>query len=138
MSSETTVWAPGRAPLPHRTYQGRGRPPSLFVGYYKNDAETAASRRGEWYLTGDRAQVDDDGYFWFVGRADDDEVVVHDQQPLGAIALLHPLHLAGWRMDQYNVCFATRAESQRRPRSNADRLHLVTRLLLEQRDEHIQ
>jgi acyl-coenzyme A synthetase/AMP-(fatty) acid ligase len=49
----------------------RGRPPSLFTGYYKNDEETAASRRGEWYITGDRAQVDDDGYFWFVGRADD-------------------------------------------------------------------
>jgi acyl-coenzyme A synthetase/AMP-(fatty) acid ligase len=49
----------------------RGRPPTLFVGYYKNDAETAAAQRGEYYLTGDRAQVDDDGYFWFVGRADD-------------------------------------------------------------------
>jgi acetyl-CoA synthetase/medium-chain acyl-CoA synthetase len=49
----------------------RGRPPSLFAGYYKNDEETSASRRGEWYLTGDRAQVDDDGYFWFVGRSDD-------------------------------------------------------------------
>jgi acyl-coenzyme A synthetase/AMP-(fatty) acid ligase len=49
----------------------RGNPPSLFIGYYKNDAETSASRRGAWYLTGDRAQVDDDGYFWFVGRADD-------------------------------------------------------------------
>ena len=49
----------------------RGDPPTLFRGYYKNDAETAASRRGEWYLTGDRAQKDDDGYFWFVGRADD-------------------------------------------------------------------
>jgi acetyl-CoA synthetase/medium-chain acyl-CoA synthetase len=49
----------------------RGRPPSLFAGYYKNDAETNATRRGEWYLTGDRAHVDDDGYFWFVGRADD-------------------------------------------------------------------
>jgi len=49
----------------------RGYPPSLFAGYYKNDEETAASRRGEWYLTGDRAQVDDDGYFWFVGRSDD-------------------------------------------------------------------
>ena len=48
-----------------------GRPPSLFAGYYKNDEETRASRRGAWYLTGDRAQVDDDGYFWFVGRADD-------------------------------------------------------------------
>jgi acyl-coenzyme A synthetase/AMP-(fatty) acid ligase len=49
----------------------RGNPPSLFAGYYKNDEETRGSRRGDWYLTGDRAQVDDDGYFWFVGRADD-------------------------------------------------------------------
>ena len=46
-------------------------PPTLFAGYYKNDAETKNSLRGEWYLTGDRAQLDDDGYFWFVGRADD-------------------------------------------------------------------
>jgi acyl-coenzyme A synthetase/AMP-(fatty) acid ligase len=49
----------------------RGQPPSLFTGYYKNDAETTATRRGDWYLTGDRARVDEDGYFWFVGRADD-------------------------------------------------------------------
>jgi len=49
----------------------RGAPPTLFTGYYKNDDETNASRRGEWYLTGDRAQLDDDGYFWFVGRSDD-------------------------------------------------------------------
>jgi acetyl-CoA synthetase/medium-chain acyl-CoA synthetase len=47
------------------------RPPSLFKGYYKNEEETARSYRGDWYLTGDRAQLDDDGYFWFVGRADD-------------------------------------------------------------------
>ena len=31
----------------------------------------AACRRGEWYLTGDRARRDEDGYLWFVGRADD-------------------------------------------------------------------
>jgi acetyl-CoA synthetase/medium-chain acyl-CoA synthetase len=49
----------------------RGKPPTLFTGYYKNPEETAASHRGEIYLTGDRAQIDDDGYFWFVGRADD-------------------------------------------------------------------
>ena len=48
-----------------------GSPPTLFRGYLKNPEETAASRRGAWYLTGDRAQLDDDGYFWFVGRADD-------------------------------------------------------------------
>jgi acetyl-CoA synthetase/medium-chain acyl-CoA synthetase len=49
----------------------RGAPPTLFTGYYKNEAETNASRRGEWYLTGDRASLDGDGYFWFVGRSDD-------------------------------------------------------------------
>ncbi|MGP6159057.1 MAG: acyl-CoA synthetase [Vulcanimicrobiaceae bacterium] len=48
-----------------------GDPPTLFRGYYKNEAETKASHRGEWYLTGDRAQKDEDGYLWFVGRADD-------------------------------------------------------------------
>jgi acyl-coenzyme A synthetase/AMP-(fatty) acid ligase len=49
----------------------RADAPSLYKGYYKNDAETQATRRGEWHITGDRAQVDEDGYFWFVGRADD-------------------------------------------------------------------
>jgi acyl-coenzyme A synthetase/AMP-(fatty) acid ligase len=48
-----------------------GTPPTLFAGYYKNDEETRASYRGDWFVTGDRAQVDADGYFWFVGRADD-------------------------------------------------------------------
>jgi medium-chain acyl-CoA synthetase len=49
----------------------RGAPPSLFREYWKNAEETAACRRGEWYLTGDRARRDEDGYLWFVGRADD-------------------------------------------------------------------
>jgi medium-chain acyl-CoA synthetase len=49
----------------------RGRPPTLFCEYWKNPEETAACRRGEWYVTGDRARRDEDGYLWFVGRADD-------------------------------------------------------------------
>ena len=49
----------------------RGEPPTLFKGYLKSDEETQASYRGEWYLTGDRAYADEDGYYWFVGRADD-------------------------------------------------------------------
>ncbi len=49
----------------------RGHPPSLFREYWKNPEETAASWRGEWYLTGDRARQDEDGYLWFIGRADD-------------------------------------------------------------------
>jgi acetyl-CoA synthetase/medium-chain acyl-CoA synthetase len=49
----------------------RGTPPSLCREYWKSPEETAACRRGEWYLTGDRARRDEDGYLWFVGRADD-------------------------------------------------------------------
>jgi len=48
-----------------------GAPPSLFVEYWKDDDATRACRRGDWYVTGDRAYRDDDGYFWFVARADD-------------------------------------------------------------------
>ena len=47
------------------------RPPGLFREYKGNPEKTAACFRGDWYLTGDRATVDADGYFWFVGRADD-------------------------------------------------------------------
>jgi len=47
------------------------RPVGLFQEYWRNRAATEASRRGDWYVTGDRAYVDGDGYFWFVGRADD-------------------------------------------------------------------
>ena len=47
------------------------RPEGLFAGYWKDEARNAACFRGDWYCTGDRARVDEDGYFWFVGRADD-------------------------------------------------------------------
>jgi acetyl-CoA synthetase len=47
------------------------RPPGLFSEYLNNDAETKNAFRAGWYFTGDRAHVDDDGYFWFSSRADD-------------------------------------------------------------------
>jgi acetyl-CoA synthetase/medium-chain acyl-CoA synthetase len=45
--------------------------PGLFMGYLKNPEATLRCMRGDWYLTGDRATIDEEGYFWFVGRADD-------------------------------------------------------------------
>jgi acetyl-CoA synthetase/medium-chain acyl-CoA synthetase len=48
-----------------------GSTPSLFRGYWKDDAATQRARRGHWYITGDRGYRDEDGYLWFVGRADD-------------------------------------------------------------------
>lgn len=47
------------------------RPVGLFKEYLGNPAATEGVFRGDWYLTGDRAYRDEDGYFWFVGRADD-------------------------------------------------------------------
>jgi acetyl-CoA synthetase/medium-chain acyl-CoA synthetase len=49
----------------------RGDPPSLFREYWNDPEATRACRRGEWYVTGDRGRRDEDGYLWFVGRADD-------------------------------------------------------------------
>lgn len=46
-------------------------PIGFFAGYGKTEGEDAFRYVGDWYMTGDRAYVDEDGYFWFVGRADD-------------------------------------------------------------------
>lgn len=45
--------------------------PALFSSYYKDPERVAASRRGDYFVTGDRASRDEDGYFWFEGRGDD-------------------------------------------------------------------
>ena len=45
--------------------------PSMFRGYLNEEERYRKCFAGEWYLTGDLAKRDADGYFWFVGRADD-------------------------------------------------------------------
>ncbi|MCA9679182.1 MAG: acetate--CoA ligase, partial [Myxococcales bacterium] len=45
--------------------------PSMFRGYLHEDARYRRCFAGGWYLTGDLARRDADGYYWFVGRADD-------------------------------------------------------------------
>ena len=47
------------------------RPIGLFPGYWRNQEANENCFRGDWYYTGDRATRDEDGYFWFIGRADD-------------------------------------------------------------------
>ncbi len=49
----------------------RGRPPTLFAGYWEAPEETKSAQRGDWYVTGDIATMDADGFFWFEGRAAD-------------------------------------------------------------------
>jgi acetyl-CoA synthetase len=45
--------------------------PSMFRGYLHDEERYKKCFRGDWYLTGDLAKKDEDGYYWFVGRADD-------------------------------------------------------------------
>jgi acyl-coenzyme A synthetase/AMP-(fatty) acid ligase len=45
--------------------------PGLMLGYWRRPEEEAAVFRGEWFAGGDLASLDEDGYVWFQGRADD-------------------------------------------------------------------
>ena len=47
------------------------RPVGLLKEYWGDEDAMASAFVGDWYLTGDKAYKDEDGYFWFVGRADD-------------------------------------------------------------------
>ena len=49
----------------------RWRPIGLFVGYIDDPEKTRGVFGENYYYTGDRASFDQDGYWWFVGRADD-------------------------------------------------------------------
>jgi acetyl-CoA synthetase len=52
-----------------RTY--KGYPTGLFKGYYRNEQLTDECYQDNVYYTGDVAWRDEEGYYWFVGRADD-------------------------------------------------------------------
>ena len=45
--------------------------PSIFRAFLHDEERYRKCFSGDWYLTGDIATRDDNGYFWFVGRADD-------------------------------------------------------------------
>lgn len=49
----------------------RAPDPVMMLEYWNNPDATTHKYTGEWLLTGDQGQIDEDGYFWFVGRDDD-------------------------------------------------------------------
>ncbi|WP_342642260.1 acyl-CoA synthetase [Rhodoligotrophos ferricapiens] len=45
--------------------------PGLMLGYWNRPEEEAQVYRGQWFIGGDLGRLDEDGYLWFEGRADD-------------------------------------------------------------------
>lgn len=45
--------------------------PAQMVTYWNNESKFREKFINGWYITGDKATIDDDGYFWFIGRDDD-------------------------------------------------------------------
>ena len=45
--------------------------PAMFRTYWNNEETYNTKFKNGWYLSGDRASIDEDGYYWFVGRDDD-------------------------------------------------------------------
>jgi acetyl-CoA synthetase len=72
---EAAILGPDLRPVAEPGIEGelalRSGWPSRFRGYLGEPERTARRFAGDWYLTGDMAKRDEDGYFWFVGRADD-------------------------------------------------------------------
>ncbi|MBD3919446.1 AMP-binding protein [Paenibacillus sp. PR3] len=48
-----------------------GEMPALFHAYYRDPQRKGNNMVGSYFITGDRAKRDEDGYFWFQGRGDD-------------------------------------------------------------------
>jgi acetyl-CoA synthetase len=44
--------------------------PAMFRAYWNNEEKYNSKFDNGWYLCGDRASIDDEGYYWFVGRDD--------------------------------------------------------------------
>ena len=56
---------PGRIAVDRKEYG------NYFLGYWEDENKTNASYIGDWFIPGDLAKKDADGYFWFEGRDDD-------------------------------------------------------------------
>jgi acetyl-CoA synthetase len=63
--------------------------PALFRGYLYDSERTSRSFRGDWYLTGDLGNKDEDGYYWYRGRSDD--VIISSGYTIGPVEVENAL-----------------------------------------------
>jgi acetyl-CoA synthetase len=71
---DTVILDEAGRPAPHGhvgQVAARRSDPTLFLGYWNRPDDTARLFQDEWVLTGDLALQDEDGYFWYRGRADE-------------------------------------------------------------------
>ncbi|UYV61955.1 ACSM4, partial [Cordylochernes scorpioides] len=66
------------------------RPLKLFKGYLNNPEKTDAVLRGDYYFTGDRGYMNEEGYIWFVGRSDD--IISSSGYKIGPVEVEDALH----------------------------------------------
>lgn len=45
--------------------------PAMMRAYWNNERKYSEKFKNGWYLSGDKATIDEEGYFWFIGRDDD-------------------------------------------------------------------
>ena len=73
--SIAVVDADDRQKPPGETGEIVVRGPTVFKGYWNNDADTAHTFRNGWHHTGDMGYFDADGYLWYAGRAPEKELI---------------------------------------------------------------
>jgi len=72
--ARAAILGPDLSPLPAGavgTLAFDARYPGFFLGYLGDEARTRATVREGWFVTGDLARTDDDGYVYVLGRADE-------------------------------------------------------------------
>ncbi|HEU4964687.1 MAG TPA: acyl--CoA ligase [Bacilli bacterium] len=97
----------------------------LFKGYLNDAERTAKAFRGNWYITGDQGRMDEEGYIWFEGRADD--IIISSGYTIG------PFEVEDALVQHPDVaeCAAVASPDQ-------DRGHIVKAFVVLKRPETIQ
>ncbi|RFU61262.1 acyl-CoA synthetase MbcS [Peribacillus glennii] len=104
--------------------------PALFKMYYKNLEKTNSSYLGDYFLTGDRASKDEEGFFWFQGRSDD--VIISSGYTIG------PFEIEDALMKHPDVVECAAVASPDEIRGNVVKAYIVLRKGVEGSTEMIK